>query len=57
MGLQGAYDRENKLKTWLLVCSGNLDAKMIESTKISFMCKIFGLSCNLGTKPLQGVSH
>ncbi len=57
MGLQGAYDRENKLKTWLLVCSGNLDAKMIESTKIFFMCKIFGLSCNLGTKPLQGVSH
>jgi len=57
VGLQGASNRENKLETWLLVCSGGLDAKVIECTKIPFICKLFGLSCNLGTKPSQGASH
>ncbi len=57
VGLQGAFDRKNKLETWLLVCSARLDAKVIESTKIPFMCKLFRLSCNLGTKPSKGASH
>jgi hypothetical protein len=54
---KGLLIEKKKLETWLLVCSGGLDAKVIESTKIPFMCKLFGVSCNLGTKPSQGVSH
>jgi len=56
-GLVRGLWKRKQIKNMLLVCGGNLDAQVIKSTKIPFMCELFGLSCNLGTKPSQGVSH
>jgi hypothetical protein len=44
VGLQGAFGRDKKLKTWLLICSGGLNAKNIEFTETTSIYELFGLS-------------
>jgi hypothetical protein len=59
--MHGAYKRPlaktKKQKTLLLFCNGGLDAKMIKSTKATFICNLFGFSHDPVIKPLQNASH